>query len=452
VTTNDHDRIELPLVDPRLRVRTDRRYIRAHGRSERFLLVDVVAPTVAPDPSRRRPPVNLGFVLDRSGSMGGQNKIGLARQAVLEAIHRLDAPDRFAAVVYDNEVDVVLSSVVASPEARQLAKDRLRTVDARGSTDLHGGWLTGCDQVAGSLQPEGVNRVLLLTDGLANVGITDHDELIRRAYDLRRRGVTTSTFGVGTDFDEALLQGMADSGGGHFYFIGDVAQMRDHITSEVGETLEVVAREVVLELTLPESVRVEALSPFRVEQRGGRVFVYLGDMVSGQVLSIALRLTFDFGEVGREIGTLVRVADRDGAFDQARPALAPVTGGGPRGRPAVRRASQAGSRATQPRGPVRRGRQGARGRAAPRCGLRRRRSRAAGDRLRARRRRPGLRRRDAGDGPQDAPLRVEQPRPHAHGRRQVDQARLRGRAAGHGAPGPRLPLDVTAGGLHHSVL
>jgi Ca-activated chloride channel family protein len=322
-----HPHAELPLVDPGLQVRSDRRLIRAHGRSERFLLVDVIAPTVAPDPSRRRPPVNLGFVLDRSGSMGGQGKIGLARQAVLEAIHRLEEPDRFAAVVYDNEVDVVIGSVVASPESRRLAADRLRAIDARGSTDLHGGWLAGCEQVAGSLQPEGVNRVLLLTDGLANVGITDRDELIGIAHDLRRRGVTTSTFGVGPDFDETLLQGMADAGGGHFYFIGDVAQMRDHITSEVGETLEVVAREVVLELTLPESVRVDALSPFRVEQRGDRARVYLGDMVSGQVLSIALRLTFDFGEVGREIGALVRVADRDGAFDRARPVLEPVTVG-----------------------------------------------------------------------------------------------------------------------------
>lgn len=309
------------LPEARLDVRTDRRLIRAHGRSERFLLVDVVAPTVAADPSRRRPPVNLGFVLDRSGSMGGQNKIGLAKQAALEAIGRLDAPDRFAVVMYDNEIDVVVGSTVASGEARTLATSRLRSVDARGSTDLHGGWLAGCEQVASGLQADGVNRVLLLTDGLANVGVTDPAELTRMAGDLRHRGVSTSTFGVGTDFDEALLQSMADAGGGHFYFIGDVAQMRDHITSEVGETLEVVARNVVLELTVPESVRIEALSPFRLEQRGGRVHVFLGDMVSGQVLSIALRVTFDFGEVGREIGALVHVTDRDGAFARVRPAL-----------------------------------------------------------------------------------------------------------------------------------
>ena len=101
--------------------------------------------------------------------------------------------------------------------------------------------------------------------------------------------------------------------------------MRDHITSEVGETLEVVAREVVLELALPESIQVDSLSPFRVERRGGRALVYLGDMVSGQVLSLVLRVTFDYGEVGREVGVGVRVVDRDGAFERARPALDPVT-------------------------------------------------------------------------------------------------------------------------------
>jgi Ca-activated chloride channel family protein len=322
VTTNTNpDR----LVDPRLVVRPDRRLIRAHGRSERFLLVEITAPTVAPDPSRRRPPVNLAFVLDRSGSMGGHNKLSLAKQAALESIHRLEAEDRFAVVTYDDEVDVVMPGTQASPEARREAARRLAGIQPRNSTDLHAGWLTGCEQAAAGLQAEGVNRVLLLTDGLANRGVTDAAELARLAYDLRRRGVTTSTFGVGSDFDEALLQVMADNGGGHFYYAGDVAQMRDHITSEVGETLEVVAREVVLELTLPQSVRIDSLSPFRVEQSGGRARILLGDMVSGQLLSIALHVTFDFGTVGREIGIMVRVADRDGSFEKATPAISGVS-------------------------------------------------------------------------------------------------------------------------------
>jgi Ca-activated chloride channel family protein len=313
------------LADPRLDVRQDRRLIRAHGRSKRFLLIDVVAPTLAPDPSRRRPPVNLGFVLDRSGSMGGHNKLSLAKQAVLEAIRRLEAQDRFSVVTYDDRVDVPVPATVASPAARHEAERLLEQVMPRGNTNLHAGWLTGCEQVAAGLSAEGVNRVLLLTDGLANAGITDHGELGRLAWELRRRGVTTSTFGVGTDFDEALLQAMADAGGGHFYYAGDVAEMRDHITSEVGETLDIVARETVLELVLPESVRVGSLSPFRVVQAGGRTRVLLGDMLSGQVLSVVLRLEFDYGEVGREVGIQVRVADRDGAFEAARPPAAPVS-------------------------------------------------------------------------------------------------------------------------------
>jgi Ca-activated chloride channel homolog len=318
-TTNPHTR------NAALQVRADRRFIRANGRSERFLLIDIVAPTVAADPNRRRPPVNLSFVLDRSGSMGGQNKLGLAKQAVVEAIHRLEPEDRFSVVTYDDQIEVPIATATASPGDRSRAADGLREVQARGSTNLHGGWLAGCEQVAAGLQSDGVNRVLLLTDGLANVGITDHDELQRLAGELRTRGITTSTFGVGTDFDEALLQGMADAGGGHFYFIGDVAQMRDHITSEVGETLEVVAREVVLDLRVPDSIRIEALSPFRVEQRSGAAKVFLGDMVSGQVISIVLRVTFDFGEIGREVGVNARVADRDGAFEASRSAPDPVT-------------------------------------------------------------------------------------------------------------------------------
>jgi hypothetical protein len=117
---------------------------------------------------------------------------------------------------------------------------------------------------------------------------------------------------------------MADAGGGHFYFIGSVPEIRDHITGEVGEALEVVARDVVLEVTAPESVVVEPMTPFRVERRASRTLVHLGDLVSGQVLRLVLRVTFPYGEAGREIGALVGVRDRDGAFTAAEPELAPV--------------------------------------------------------------------------------------------------------------------------------
>jgi Ca-activated chloride channel family protein len=298
-------------------VRADRRFIRTGYRSNRFLLIEVEAPTAV----RRdtgRPPVNLAFVLDRSGSMSGA-KIATARDAISDAIGRLAPEDRFAVVVYDDQIDVVAESAQASGDARRRALEALSRIDARGSTNLGDGWLRGCEQVAAHLAERGVNRTLLLTDGLANVGITDASELQHHATELRRRGVATSTFGVGADFDERLLQAMADAGGGHFYFIESAAQIRDHMTSEVGESLDVVARDVRLRIAVPEGATVESLSPYPAESRRGtggaeETHLALGDLVSEQRLSIVVRLNFPHGTVGRSNAVRVGLADRDGAF------------------------------------------------------------------------------------------------------------------------------------------
>ena len=257
-------------TDTTLSVRPDRRLIRPNAHSKRFLLARIAAPRATTE--RARPPVNLAIVLDRSGSMSGE-KLRVAKLAVEEAIERLQPDDRFSVVVYDDKVDVVIESTTASGESRRGAIERLRTVEARGSTNLGEGWLRGCEQVAGHLAELGVNRCLLLTDGLANVGITDADELGHHAAELRARGVSTSTFGVGNDFDEHLLQALADAGGGHFYYIADAPQIRDAITSEVGETLEVVARDVQLEITARDDIRIEPISPYPATTRANRTTV-----------------------------------------------------------------------------------------------------------------------------------------------------------------------------------
>ncbi|MEO7665060.1 MAG: VWA domain-containing protein, partial [Candidatus Limnocylindrales bacterium] len=231
-----------------LRARTDRALIRSTHRSERFVLVELDAPPAATQ--HRRDAVNIAFVLDRSGSMGGQ-KIELARRAIETAIDRLLPDDRFAVIAYDDNIDVVVASTPASREAKDGAIRQVRRIDARGSTDLGAGWLKGAEQVAlhQTAGREGIHRILLLTDGLANQGMTDPAELARHAGELRARGVGTTTFGVGEDFDETLLQGMADAGGGHFYYIERPEQITDLIASEVGELLEVVARDAAIEIT-----------------------------------------------------------------------------------------------------------------------------------------------------------------------------------------------------------
>jgi Ca-activated chloride channel homolog len=299
------------MTTPTVDIRTDRRFIRANGKSQRFILARITAPAAASKTDR--PPVNLAIVLDRSGSMSGA-KLTTAKRAVAEAIGHLQTMDRFSVVVYDDQVEVVIASTPATGEARRAAMERLMEIEARGSTDLGGGWLRGCEQVAGNLMELGVNRCLLLTDGLANVGITDATELAAHAAELRARGVSTTTFGVGTDFDERLLTDLADAGGGHFYYISDPAQIRDAITSEVGETLEIVARDVALEVLARDEIEVDAITPHNVARRGGRSIVMLGDLGSEQVVEIVLRLTFPFGTIGRDVGAILSVTDRDGVF------------------------------------------------------------------------------------------------------------------------------------------
>jgi len=305
-----------------LTARADRRHIRPYDHSHRYVLAEVTAP-----PATRqleRTPVNLAFVIDRSGSMSGE-KLELAKRAVEAALARLDGRDRFSVIVYDDVVETVVESTTASAEARRLATSRLATIEARGSTDLAGGWFRGCEQVASRLGGNGIDRVLLLTDGLANVGIKDPTELATHARELRARGVATSTFGVGNDFDETLLQAMADAGGGHFYYIADAAQIRDHIASEVGETLEVVARDVELEVQAGEGILVDAISPQPLTKNGSRTIVALGDLVADQVQDIVLRLTFPFGQLGRDTGILMAITDRDGVFEAAGVRVARLT-------------------------------------------------------------------------------------------------------------------------------
>ena len=297
-----------------LNVNPDRTLIRAAGRSRRYVLISFTAPE-APAAQDRKP-ANVSLVMDRSGSMGGR-KIELVREAVKKALAMLRSDDRFSLVVYDDKIDVLVESTTASGEARGNADRKLAAIDARGSTDLAGGWLRGCEQIALHLEPGAAGRCLLLTDGLANVGITNHDDLERHATELRSRGVTTSTFGVGSDFDEVLLQRMAVAGGGHGYYIETPVQIMDLLTSELGETLEIVAHETTVEVSLPPGATAACLNDFRSAQSDREFRIDLGGIVSRQEVSLVVMVEFPAGNPAEQLEVGFRIKDREGVLDAA---------------------------------------------------------------------------------------------------------------------------------------
>jgi Ca-activated chloride channel homolog len=326
-----------------LNVRADRALIRAEASSRRFVEVDLLAPEA---PARgERLPVNLAFVVDRSGSMDGE-KIARAREAVLAGIRGLRSGDRFAVVAYDNEVDTVAPSTPATPEARSAAARAVEGIHARNSTDLCAGWRRGCDEVSTALDERSLGRCLLLTDGLANAGVTDVEELVTLASAARSRGVSTSTFGIGADFDEVLLRRMSEAGGGNFQYVETAAQIPDFIASEVGEALEITAREAVLVVEAGPGVSVESLNGFECRRDGEAWRVELGSLFSAQLLQAALRLTLPPGTAGEGRTVRVRVEDREQALGRAEGAVTftwaglPENDGQPRDRGVVELVAQ----------------------------------------------------------------------------------------------------------------
>ncbi len=273
-----------------LHAAVDRPLVRSGAVSERYLMFTLQAATME---AAARLPLNLALVLDTSGSMTGE-KLARVKEAASFVVRHLSSADRVAIVGYNDHVQVVAPSTPLTAEARTDLLYRLSRIESGGMTNLSGGWLTGCQGVAKHQVGEAqMDRVLLLTDGLANVGITGPEELVEHARQLRLRGITTSTMGVGVDFNEELLEAMARHGGGRFQYVETAKHIPDCVGGELGEMLQVAARNVAVELSLPEGVRcVDCLNKYVTEATGhGGVRVRLGDLLANDARGVVLKLS-----------------------------------------------------------------------------------------------------------------------------------------------------------------
>ncbi|MBA2278264.1 MAG: VWA domain-containing protein [Chloroflexia bacterium] len=252
------------------------------------LMLRITASTPLPTPGRRRVPLDVAFVLDRSGSMGG-GKLDLAKEAVDVAARQLRDDDRAALVVFDNTIETVQPLQPATERTRTTLRLALQGIDTGGSTDLCGGWLAGCQELASTPDSDGQRsdgatrprRTLLLTDGQANVGVTDPGQLMHHATELRRRGISTTTIGVGNDYDQPLLSGMAEAGGGNYEHIAQPAELRAFFSREIGDLLTMVGIAPRLELTLPHRVHGNLLNAFPARRAGKTITVDLSDLAAG---------------------------------------------------------------------------------------------------------------------------------------------------------------------------
>lgn len=268
-----------------LEVRPERRLIRPHGSFRHVDFHVTVAPRVA-EPTVDRAAVSIVLVVDRSGSMQG-DKLTIARTAATAVLDRLGADDIVACVVFDDHIDVLQEAAHASAEVKARLRAELSRVEARGTTALHEAWLTGCRLIAPeSPATNRLPRCFLLTDGLANVGLTDAEQIAAQAGGVRANaGIGTSTFGIGLDYDEGLLGPMAVAGGGQFHHLRSPAEITATFLGELGELLAVAARNVRLEIEAAPGTSAELISPFWLTSQsdnGARWAVALGDLLAGE--------------------------------------------------------------------------------------------------------------------------------------------------------------------------
>ncbi len=243
------------------RIETDRAILPAGESQDVVIKVTLEAPPAPAD--TRRPKVNLALVLDQSGSMTG-TKIDQAKQAAIEVVKRLGPGDVFSAVVYDTNVNTIVPARKA--QDLQWIISRIRQIRATGNTALFGGVSQGASEIRKNLGNNFVHRIVLLSDGLANVGPSSPEDLGRLGAALIKENISVTTVGVGTDYNEDLMARLSQKSDGNTYFVESGKDLPRIFSAELGDVLNVVAKQVKVIISLPDTV-----DPVGIVGREGRI-------------------------------------------------------------------------------------------------------------------------------------------------------------------------------------
>ena len=256
-------------------------------RTDQFTTLEVllrIDPSQLPPRSRpQRSSVNLGLVLDRSGSMQGE-KLKLTLEAACQAVAALDPGDYLSVVTFDGDAHTLYSGYA---EDREEICARVRSVEAGGQTALWAGWNRGVGELQPKLQAQRLSRLVVLTDGEANIGETNPKRICGAVAEQAQSGLQTSTLGFGAHYNESLLRSMASSGGGNHSYIENAGQLEAFFAEEMQSLLNARGTRVRLNVTPVGGVRLSWLAEVHYDPQGG---VSLADLVEGQPLSLMLRL------------------------------------------------------------------------------------------------------------------------------------------------------------------
>lgn len=278
----------------------DRERVWMRGSSVRYLVVQASA---AGSRQVRQAALNLAFVVDASGSMSGE-PLRCAVEAADRVVDCLSDEDRLAIVSFDSEVKTHLASELMTAEGRRRAQQELRKLHAGSNTNLSGGWFRGAEHVARCMEAAcgSQNRVIVLSDGHANEGIVDPAELAEHATQLARRGLFSSTVGVGDHYHSETLEAIATHGGGVHHRAARPAEIVEVVTAELNEIRGTASEGIAIRIALPEGVRLKNLNEFPVRNQDGELLCDLGSLAEGASRTAVFRVKFPAGETGTKSG------------------------------------------------------------------------------------------------------------------------------------------------------
>jgi Ca-activated chloride channel homolog len=312
---------------PEITAEIDRPLINVEGGSVRHLVVTVRAPELEPVAAAERQPLNIGLVIDASGSMQGP-PLEAAKQATLDLVAKLTATDHMSLVSFAEEAVRHVSATPLTPRGRAAVEKQVRGLATRGSTNLFDGWLDGCHAVAerqATCRSPERHHVVLLSDGHANQGIVCPEALARHAGELRARGIVTSTVGIGADYSPRQLQAIAEAGGGRMHDAELPHEIARIMMAELTDTLATTVENLHVCLRLPAGVKAETYGTAPCTPAADGCDVFVGSLIGGATRQVVVKLRLPEGAAGStlEVGVAARwnAAGSDGEDRRELPAV-----------------------------------------------------------------------------------------------------------------------------------
>ena len=275
---------------------------KSKSKSERSLLIDIKANNEEEKSTKKRPPVNLALVIDRSGSMDGP-PINAAKSAVIQIAEKLSSKDRLSLVSFDYEVDTHFINMKMDDKGKSDAKALVSEIYARGSTDLAGGWFEGARCATRAIDKGEFKDgyVVILSDGRANQGIQDPIDLKVHASELSTRGIQTTSVGIGEYYSPLQLDALAEGGLGRLHHTDTAEDIVDVILGELGEIGSTIAKNIKLNIHHPQHVELKCLSKMENQKLGNAYQINVGNLQQNQTKSVALLSVFDQFDIGTDL-------------------------------------------------------------------------------------------------------------------------------------------------------